>query len=183
MRQVIWFVFVFKNTTFKNSVYWWNICMSALTNSMIWFCLLLTRLASLWLRLHISCEYTRRLQMHTDKTSLMDEELKTLHYTDIGWEKQKTKQLLYCGLQKTWHLILVCQSSLWTCGINVAYWAKKQNCVSSWHEMLQKIKLLQPLPLNFIGLHLFTVGFKYVNCILSEMRQHFALKQVHSAFS
>lgn len=34
------------------------------------FCLL-TRPASLWLRLHIHCEYTRRLKIHTDQTSLL----------------------------------------------------------------------------------------------------------------
>lgn len=48
-------------------VYWWLICMSALTH--LWFCLLLGP-ASLWLTLHICCEYTRHLQVHAGSTSL-----------------------------------------------------------------------------------------------------------------
>lgn len=64
------------------------------------FCLLLShRPASLWLRLHIRCEYTRRLQIHTDSTSLLMTQLKIQHSSWITMLVHK------CILQSTSHVL------------------------------------------------------------------------------
>lgn len=102
----------------------------------------MTRLASFWLRLHISSEYTRRQQVHTDSTSLLWYYQSCLPFTLLHLQAK----LLDGSSERLQHKVLSlmtgCRSKSWpgsVSQIRAVSSGPAPECGCRWNHRLQMV--------------------------------------------